>query len=159
MRSFQFSDAKSHKFWTIDVIGNAFTVNYGKVGTAGQSQTKSFPTPEKTQSEADKLIREKTGKGYVETTPAQTATPSDAMEKAIIANPHDFAAWNAYADLLIEAGDVRGEFMQVQLALEDESLSKGERDGLKKKEAKLLKAHEREWLRQSRPVHARRQEK
>ena len=146
MRSFQFSDAKSHKFWTIDVIGNAFTVNYGKVGTAGQSQTKSFPTPEKTQSEADKLIREKTGKGYVETTPTQTATPSDAMEKAIIANPHDFTAWNAYADLLIEAGDVRGEFMQVQLALEDESLSKGERDGLKKKEAKLLKAHEREWL-------------
>ena len=26
MRTFQFSDAKSHKFWNIDVQGKAFTV-------------------------------------------------------------------------------------------------------------------------------------
>ncbi len=69
MRTFQFSDAKSHKFWNIDVSGNSFTVTYGKVGTAGQSQTKSFPTPAKAQEAADKLIKEKTGKGYLETTP------------------------------------------------------------------------------------------
>ena len=66
MRTFQYSDARSHKFWNIDVSGKSFTVTYGKVGSAGQSQTKTFPTPEKAQAEADKLIREKTGKGYVE---------------------------------------------------------------------------------------------
>ena len=36
--------------------------------------------------------------------------------------------------------------MQVQLALEDESLPKAERDQLKKQETKLLKAHGQDWL-------------
>src|SRR5262249_30661000 len=80
MRTFQFSDAKSHKFWSIDVSGSSFTVTYGKVGTAGQTQTKSFATPEKAQAEADKLIREKTGKGYVETTAKTAVSEVDALE-------------------------------------------------------------------------------
>ncbi len=42
MRTFQYSDATSHKFWNIDVSGNSFTVTYGKVGAAGQTQTKSL---------------------------------------------------------------------------------------------------------------------
>ena len=58
MRTFQFSDAKSHKFWQIDVSGASFTVTYGKVGTAGQTQTKSFPTPEKAQAAAASQIAE-----------------------------------------------------------------------------------------------------
>jgi hypothetical protein len=45
----------------------------------------------------------------------------------------------------MEHGDPRGEFMQTQIALEDEKLSKTERDTLKKKEAALLKKHEKEW--------------
>ena len=57
MRTFQYSDAKSHKFWNIDVQGTSFTVTFGKIGTAGQTQTKTFPTPAKAQAEADKLIR------------------------------------------------------------------------------------------------------
>src|ERR671922_1852593 len=95
MRTFQYSDAKSHKFWNIDLKGKSFTVNYGKVGTAGQSQTKSFPTPEKAQAEADKLIREKTGKGYVETTPKAAASEAEALEEAVRADPHDRAAHSA----------------------------------------------------------------
>ena len=69
MRTFQFSDAKSHKFWNIEVTDTSFTVTYGKIGTAGQTTTKSFATPEKAQAEADKLVKEKLGKGYTETTP------------------------------------------------------------------------------------------
>ena len=42
MRTFQFSDAKSHKFWNIDVQGKSFTVTFGKIGTAGQTKTKEF---------------------------------------------------------------------------------------------------------------------
>lgn len=146
MRTFQFSDAKSHKFWNIEVSGDSFTVTYGKVGTAGQTQTKSFATAEKAQAEADKLIREKTGKGYIETTPQASVSDAEAFEKSLIANPHDTTGWGAYADYLAERGDPRGEFMQVQLVLENESLSKAERDKLKKQEAELLKKHEREWL-------------
>ncbi len=146
MRTFQFSDAKSHKFWTIDVSGSSFTVTYGKVGTTGQTQTKSFPTPEKAQAEADKLIREKTGKGYRETTPKAEVPQAEAFEAGLLDHPHDPARWAAYSDYLTEQGDPRGEFMRVQLALEDESLTAADRKKLKKAEAELLAAHEREWL-------------
>lgn len=146
MRTFQFSDAKSHKFWNIDVSGNTFTVTYGKVGSAGQTQTKSFPTAEKAQAEADKLIREKTGKGYRETTPKASVSQAEALEAGLLDHPDDLVRWQAYSDYLTEQGDPRGEFMHVQLALEDESLSADARKKLKAAEKKLLAAHEREWL-------------
>ena len=151
MRTFQFSDAKSHKFWNIDVQGSSFTVTFGRIGTAGQTQTKSFATPATAQVAADKLIAEKTKKGYVEVAPSASAPKAEtseiaAFENALIENPDDLAGWCAYADYLVERGDPRGEFMQVQIALEDESRPKKERDELKKKEKALLKKHEREWL-------------
>ncbi|HJZ55083.1 MAG TPA: WGR domain-containing protein, partial [Gemmataceae bacterium] len=89
MRTFQYSDAKSHKFWNIEVSGKSFTVTYGKIGAAGQTQTKTFASPEKAQAEADKLIKEKTKKGYLETTPKAAASDAEAFEKALAANPHD----------------------------------------------------------------------
>jgi uncharacterized protein (TIGR02996 family) len=146
MRTFQFRDAKSHKFWHIDVAGTEVTVTFGKIGAAGQTQTKTFATPEAARAEADKLIREKVKKGYAETTPAPTASNAEAFERALVANPDDAAGWSAYADYLAEQGDPRGEFMQVQLALENESLSRKERDDLRAREAALLEAHERTWL-------------
>ena len=141
MRTFQYSDATSHKFWTIDVTGASVTVTYGKIGTAGQTQTKAYPTPEAARAEADKLVREKVRKGYVETTPAAAGSDADAFVRALVANPGDATGWCAYADYLAEQGDSRGEFMQVQLALENEALSKKERDTLRKREAALLKEH------------------
>jgi uncharacterized protein (TIGR02996 family) len=146
MRTFQYSDAKSHKFWNIEVSGAGFTVTYGKVGSAGQTQTKSFGTAEEAQAEADKLIREKVKKGYTETTPRAAGSETEAFERALADDPNDMANWCAYADYLTEHGDARGEFMQVQIALENESVGKAERTSLKKQEADLLKKHERDWL-------------
>lgn len=71
---------------------------------------------------------------------------AEVFEKAIIENPDERATYSAYADWLQERDDPRGEFMAVQLALEDESRSKNERDSLKAREAELLKTYEREWL-------------
>ena len=76
----------------------------------------------------------------------------EVLEDAIRADPDDIAAHAAYADLLMEAGDPRGEFVRVQLALEDESLPREERDKLKARERELLDAHEREWLGELAPV-------
>jgi uncharacterized protein (TIGR02996 family) len=146
MRTFQLSDANSHKFWNIEVSGTNFTVTYGKVGSAGQTQTKSFASAELAQAEADKLIREKTKKGYVETTPKRPGSVVEAFEESLRANPQDLASACAYADYLAERGDPRGEFMQVQIALEDESLPRAKRDALQKQEADLLKKHEQSWL-------------
>jgi len=61
-RVFVFQDFKSQKFWSIDVQGNEITVQYGKLGTDGQTQVKTFGTPEEAEKQAGKLIAEKTKK-------------------------------------------------------------------------------------------------
>lgn len=146
MRTFQFSDAKSHKFWSIAVSGDSFTVTFGKVGTSGQTQTKTFASPEKAQAEADKLVREKEKKGYRETTAKAAVSQAEAFEAGLLEHPDDLARWSAYSDYLMDQGDPRGQFMQVQLALEDEGLSAADRKKFKKAEADLLAEHERTWL-------------
>ncbi|MCW2834235.1 MAG: hypothetical protein JWN68_2188 [Nocardioides sp.] len=41
-------------------------MSLGRIGTAGQTRTKHFDSPEITQRAADKLVAEKLGKAYVE---------------------------------------------------------------------------------------------
>ena len=65
-RCFIFKDGSSQKFWNIEVEGTGFTVTYGKLGTAGQTSAKSFADGDACQKAADKLIAEKTKKGYTE---------------------------------------------------------------------------------------------
>lgn len=147
MRTFVFTDDKSNKFWNIALQGTSFTVTFGKVGTKGQTQTKDFPDEEKAWKAHDKLVAEKVGKGYVETTPKPAASPlRQSLEQALAENPDDLAAHSAYADYLMEQGDPRGEFVQVQLALEDPKRTASERAQLQKREADLLKRHGRAWM-------------
>lgn len=65
-RRFEFIDDKSRKYWEVQLHGKGFTVVYGRIGTAGQTQTKDFPTEEKAQKEYEKLVDEKLKKGYEE---------------------------------------------------------------------------------------------
>lgn len=66
-RTFNYSDDKSNKFWSIEVDGAGFTVDSGEAGTSDQTQTKSFADEKECRAEADKLIFEKIGKeGYAE---------------------------------------------------------------------------------------------
>jgi predicted DNA-binding WGR domain protein len=65
-RHFEFIGGSSQKFWEISVAGASFTVRFGRIGTAGQSQTKPFADEDKANKEAAKLIAEKLKKGYVE---------------------------------------------------------------------------------------------
>ena len=65
-RRFEYVDEKSSKFWEIRVSGGDTEVRYGKIGTAGQTQIKSFESPEIAQKRADKLVAEKAGNGYIE---------------------------------------------------------------------------------------------
>jgi len=149
MRTFEFKDGKSNKFWNIELSAVAFTVTFGKIGTAGQSLEKTFSTGPAARCAHDKLVAGKLAKGYVETTAGTAVTRSasaKALENAILANPDDLGAHAAYADWLIEQGDPRGEFIQVQLALEDPKKSAKERKELQKREKQLLKKHEDAWL-------------
>jgi uncharacterized protein (TIGR02996 family) len=75
-----------------------------------------------------------------------SASAGQALEAALVANPDDLGAHAAYADWLIEQGDPRGEFIQVQLALEDPKVPAQQRTALQRREKALLKAHGRAWL-------------
>ncbi|MFK8003880.1 MAG: DUF4132 domain-containing protein, partial [Polyangiales bacterium] len=65
MTRYELSDGKSHKFWAASVDGEELTTNWGRIGTDGQSKTKTLASPEAADKELAKLIRAKTKKGYV----------------------------------------------------------------------------------------------
>ncbi len=66
MRRFEYWDTKSSKFWQVEVDGFGLTVRFGRIGTEGQTKSKAFDHAEKAATEAEKLIRQKIRKGYVE---------------------------------------------------------------------------------------------
>jgi uncharacterized protein (TIGR02996 family) len=70
----------------------------------------------------------------------------DALEKALVDDPDDLATHRAYADYLQEQGDPRGEFMSLQLAMEEPQRSETEQRRLHARAQDLLQLHRREWL-------------
>jgi uncharacterized protein (TIGR02996 family) len=75
-----------------------------------------------------------------------------ALEQALFESPDDLASHSAYADYLADQGDPRGEFIQVQIALEQPGRPAAERKRLHKREQELLDAHERQWLGELAPL-------
>jgi predicted DNA-binding WGR domain protein len=65
-RRFEFVGGTSAKFWEIQLAGKDVTVRYGRLGTDGQTQTKSFASEEKAQQHVEKTIASKVAKGYQE---------------------------------------------------------------------------------------------
>ncbi len=65
-QSLQYTEGTSNKFWNIERKGNALTVHFGEIGTAGQTKTIQFGAEAAAEQQFDKLVREKLEKGYVE---------------------------------------------------------------------------------------------
>jgi predicted DNA-binding WGR domain protein len=65
-RIFHCSEGTAHKFWSVAVDGCTQTVAWGRIGTAGQEQTKTFATAEEAAAETAKLVASKIKKGYTE---------------------------------------------------------------------------------------------
>ena len=63
-QAFIYTDDKSQKFWIIDSAGNDIMVNFGKLGTNGRFQITEYDDEVECQKAADKLIAQKTKKGY-----------------------------------------------------------------------------------------------
>jgi DNA ligase-1 len=66
VRRFEFVEGKSSKYWEVSVTGNEMTTSWGRIGSAGQSKTKTFTDDAAAQRAAEKLVEEKTEEGYVE---------------------------------------------------------------------------------------------
>jgi DNA ligase-1 len=65
-RRFECQEGGSDKFWEVSARGAEVTVRYGRVGTDGQTKVKSFPDPAAAVRQLEKLVAEKTAKGYRE---------------------------------------------------------------------------------------------
>ena len=63
-QAFIYTDGKSQKFWIIDAAGSDIMVNFGKLGTNGRFQITEYADETECQKAADKLILQKTKKGY-----------------------------------------------------------------------------------------------
>lgn len=81
-----FKDDKSDKFWQIEASGKSFTVTYGKMGSTGTSQTKTFANEQACLKEAEKLLAEKKKKGY-----HLESVPGKSMSKKIELSNHFFS--------------------------------------------------------------------
>jgi predicted DNA-binding WGR domain protein len=66
-RRFECTEGGSRKFWQIRQQGNEVTVDFGRIGTQGQTQLKQFSNEQRAQQEVSKLVAEKLKRGYIET--------------------------------------------------------------------------------------------
>jgi uncharacterized protein (TIGR02996 family) len=150
MRTFVLREpAKGELFWCIDLRDRQLVTIAGKVGTRGKTKSEFVFDEKKAQAKYAKLVDQKAKEGYTEVVEVPPPPPSAdrlALEAGLAANPDEVAAHSAYADYLTEHDDPRGAFVQIQLALEDESLKRPERAALAAREKELQAAHERAWL-------------
>jgi predicted DNA-binding WGR domain protein len=83
MRRFELSDGTSDKFWQVGQDGCQVNVHYGRIGSAGTTQNKRHADAAKAAAAMDKLIREKTAKGYAEVAPGKSRTPTQAVAETV----------------------------------------------------------------------------
>lgn len=70
----------------------------------------------------------------------------EGLEAALAANPDDVAIHAAYADLLIEEDDPRGEYIQLSLAIEDRNQAPDRLRGMEQRAYEIRGKHEQDWL-------------
>lgn len=83
-------DDKSSKFWRGKTEGSDLIVNYGRIGTTGQTKTKSFSDGPTALAELDKVAATKRKKGYADiagAAPVAAAAIPDEEDTAGLAEP------------------------------------------------------------------------
>jgi len=65
-RRFEFVEGSSSKFWEVWTNGVNLLTQYGRIGGAGQTTMKPYADEAAAKAAEAKIIKEKTGKGYVE---------------------------------------------------------------------------------------------
>jgi DNA ligase-1 len=65
-RYFELVQGASNKFWEVSQSGNTMTTRWGRIGSNGQSKTKTFADEQTAANTMADLIGEKSGEGYTE---------------------------------------------------------------------------------------------
>ena len=157
-RRFEFKDDHSYKFWCIELDKKRHKVRFGRIGTRGQTRTKSFADAAAAKREYRKRVQQKLDARYrevvkqtqavktVEQVQAERAPHEPFLEAIIETADDDLTPHLIYADWLMERGDPLGEFIHVQLQLEDPQVPLRRRPGLQQRERQLLAHNVRGWL-------------
>lgn len=124
MRAHRLVHPEKGRFWEVHWEGTLAETTSGALGTNGRSTGKSFATAR----DADEWVADQLGKrrkeGFTELTDPGVAValpqPGSRLVELFLQireRPDDDALRSVYADELSAAGDPRGEFIAVQLAL------------------------------------------
>jgi len=81
-RRFEFVEGSSSKFWEIWVEGSKVFTNYGRIGASGQTTLKDEGDAAKAHKLYEKLVAEKTKKGYVEKGSSKSASKAETKPAA-----------------------------------------------------------------------------
>ena len=65
-RRFEFVEGSSDKFYEVSTNDNQVVIRFGRNGTNGQTETKTFSDATAASKHAQRKIEEKVRKGYVE---------------------------------------------------------------------------------------------
>ena len=110
-----FQDSKSNKFWRARCIGNNLEVNFGRIGSQGQSQAKRYESPEDATRELEKQAREKYKKGYVD----GDGGPSETAASSAITESSSTAPAASQCTLVLMLGERR---LELRLSVEGNAL-------------------------------------
>ena len=110
-----FQDSKSNKFWRARCIGNNLEVNFGRIGSQGQSQAKRYESPEDATRELEKQAREKYKKGYVD----GDGGPSETAASSAVTESSSTAPAASQCTLVLMLGDRR---LELRLSVERNAL-------------------------------------
>ncbi|WP_330277103.1 DUF4132 domain-containing protein [Lentzea sp. NBC_00516] len=150
MRRWELVSDGSAKFWEVGQAGAVVTVRFGRLGTAGQSQTKELTSEAAAAAHVAKLVSEKEKKGYraaVDTVPALV----------VEAPPRDEETWVMPAEWLAQAMRRRDARPLPEFAV-DSAMAQRFRDHVaahagKIEEALTAPEHERDLVRALRNHH------
>lgn len=76
------TSGKHNKFWEVSSVGSRLTMHWGRIGTKGQTKTKSFPTGRDATYAGLKMIQDKLDGGYHYVRAGQGAAARPAGKKA-----------------------------------------------------------------------------
>ncbi|MDR2589103.1 MAG: WGR domain-containing protein, partial [Spirochaetales bacterium] len=77
-----YEDGTSKKFWKVQTSNKQVTVTFGRMGTAGQTQTREYASPADAEKDAAKQAAAKLKKGYKESSPPAASPSPAAASKA-----------------------------------------------------------------------------
>lgn len=140
MPRYEFTDEKSNKFWEITLVESEVIACWGRIGTEGQTKTKSFDDGDAAISDYNKQISGKVKKGYVLVDeglamPDPLGKSNPELEAVIRADLDDTDAYLVYGDWLQAEGECIGELVTIQHKLANNP----DDEALRESESKLLK--------------------